>query len=256
MKRVIAFSKRNLLEMSRDLLSYIFCAAFPVVMLVIMTLVNETIPKESGMVIFRIDNLTGGVIIFGQTFIMLFTALQIATDRGSAFLIRLYASPMESRDFILGYAFSMLTVSVLQSLITLTAGYVISRIVGYPLQPAGLLVSVLTTLPSAVFFISLGMIFGILFNEKAAPGMCSVIISLGSFLGALWFDAEAAGGVLYKICRCLPLIYCTNTARCSVQMNLTDGRFALSLAVTAASAVVLTCLAVLLFRRKMRADLT
>ena len=85
--------------------------------------------------------------------------------------------------------------------------------------------------------------------------MCSVIISLASFLGALWFDAEAAGGVLYRICRCLPLIYCTNAARCSVRLDLTDGKFAVSLGIAAASAAVFSFLAVFVFSRKMRADL-
>ena len=65
MKRTLVFAKRNMIEMSRDMLSYIFCIAFPIVMLIIMTLVNESIPAESGQTIFRIDNLAGGVVIFG-----------------------------------------------------------------------------------------------------------------------------------------------------------------------------------------------
>ena len=54
-------------------ISYIFCLAFPLVMLGVMTLVNESIPKESGMTVFRIDNLSAGVAVFGQTFVMLFS---------------------------------------------------------------------------------------------------------------------------------------------------------------------------------------
>ena len=46
MSRVGTFTRRNLLEMSRDTLSYIFCIAFPLVMLVIMTIVNASIPKN------------------------------------------------------------------------------------------------------------------------------------------------------------------------------------------------------------------
>ena len=66
MNRTVSFAKRNLKEMCRDVLSYIFCLAFPIVMLVIMTLVNESIPAEANMTIFRIDNLLGGIIIFRQ----------------------------------------------------------------------------------------------------------------------------------------------------------------------------------------------
>ncbi|MBR0146817.1 MAG: ABC transporter permease [Eubacterium sp.] len=181
MNKTVSFARRNLTEMSRDVLSYIFCVAFPVVMLIIMSLVNSNIPKESGMTIFRIDNLAGGVAVFGQTFIMLFTALQVATDRGSSFLIRLYASPMKSRNFTNGYILPMLMVALIQGVITYTASYIIALITGYDLNPLGLLSALFTALPSALFFIALGLIFGTLFNEKAAPGMCSVIMAISQF---------------------------------------------------------------------------
>ena len=80
--RTLSFAKRNLIEMSRDSLSYIFCVAFPIVMLVIMSVVNASIPKEAGMTLFRIDNLAGGIVIFGQTFVMLFWLLSNSKREG------------------------------------------------------------------------------------------------------------------------------------------------------------------------------
>ena len=199
MNKTISFAKRNLLEMTRDPLSYIFCVAFPIVMLVIMTLVNESIPKE-GVTIFQIDKLTGGVIIFGQSFVMLFTGLSVATDRSGSFLTRLFASPMKSSNFTNGYILPMLLIAVVQSFLTCTVGFVISLIVGNPMSIPGLLLVIVTSIPSAAMFTAIGLIFGTIFNEKSAPGICSVIISLGSFLGGIWFNAEQTGGVLYTIC--------------------------------------------------------
>ena len=89
MKRAWAFAERNVKEVLRDPLSYIFCIGFPLVMLVIMTLVNQSIPKEAGMTIFRIDRLSGGVAVFGQTFVMLFAALCVSGDRSGSFLVRM-----------------------------------------------------------------------------------------------------------------------------------------------------------------------
>ena len=71
MNKVSAFSARNFKEIIRDPLSYIFCLGVPLVMLLVMTLVNDGIPEEAGMTIFRIDNLAGGIAVFGLTFIML-----------------------------------------------------------------------------------------------------------------------------------------------------------------------------------------
>ena len=255
MNKTVSFAKRNLMEMSRDALSYIFCVAFPVVMLIIMSLVNSTIPKGSGNTEFQIDSLAGGVAVFGQSFIMLFTALQVATDRGSSFLIRLYASPMKSRNFTNGYILPMLVIALIQGVITHIAAYIISLIVGYDLNPLGLLLALVTALPSAVFFIALGLIFGTLFNEKSAPGMCSVIISLGSFLGGFFFDAEHATGAMGTICRSQPLYYCTKTVRSTIKMDFSWDAFGLPILIVCGSAAVLIVLAIVLFKRKMRADL-
>ena len=126
MNKIKAFSKRNRKEILRDPLSYIFCLAFPIVMLIIMTVVNSSIPKESGMTIFRIDNLSAGVAVFGQTFVMLFTAITVSTDRSSSFLVRMYATPMTSNDFSIGYILPMFVISMVQSVIIYIASVIIS----------------------------------------------------------------------------------------------------------------------------------
>ena len=66
MNRILAYSDRNRKELLRDPLSYVFCLAFPLVMLVVMTLVDTSIPRESGMTVFHIQNLCAGIAVFGQ----------------------------------------------------------------------------------------------------------------------------------------------------------------------------------------------
>ena len=254
MNRTLLFAKRNIKELSRDVLSYIFCIAFPVVMLIIMSVLNASIPKEAGMTTFRIDNLSGGIIVFGQTFVMLFTAMLVATDKGTSFLMRLYATPMKSRHFTHGYIIPMLAVSIAQSLVAIISSVVISGISGVALNPLGLLLVVFTTLPSALMFISIGMIFGTLFNEKAAPGLCSVIISLGTFLGGVFFDAEGIGGVMHTICECMPFLYCTRTARYSIRLELDWAHFGSSFLIVSLVAAVLLILATAVFNSRMKAE--
>ena len=254
MNRTITFTKRNLIEMLRDPLSYIFCVAFPLIMLILMTIVNTSIPKE-GITTFRIDNLEGGIIIFGQTFVMLFTALNVATDRNGSFLTRLFASPMKSHEFTNGYIFPSLIVALFQSLISIVAALIVSVIVDYKLSISGLLISFVVAIPSAIFFIAIGLIFGTIFSDKAAPGMCSIIISLAGFFGGIWFDAEATGGVMGKICKCTPIFYCTKAVRSAIDMDFGKDNFIIPMIIVTASAAVLIVLASILFRSKMRADL-
>ncbi len=253
MGRIKAFSLRNLKEIVRDPLSYIFCLGFPIVMLIVMTLVNDSIPPEAAMTIFRIDNLSGGIAVFGLTFIMLFCCLTVAKDRSGAFLVRLYATPMKSGDFIAGYLLPVSLIGLAQMLITFAASFVISLIADVELNLAGLLLAVLTLLPAMIMMISFGLLFGTLFSEKAAPGLCSIVISFASFLGGVWFDVEGTGGVLTDICNVLPFFHAVKAARLASALSF-DG-YLPHLLITLAYAAVITIAAIIVFKGKMKADL-
>lgn len=49
MNKITAFASRNIKEILRNPLSYIFCIGFPIVMLIVMTIVNSSIPPEANM---------------------------------------------------------------------------------------------------------------------------------------------------------------------------------------------------------------
>lgn len=255
MRKVQAFALRCVREILRDPLSYIFCIGFPLVMLAIMTLVDRSIPPQAGMTLFRIDNLCGGVLFFALTFVMLFTAMTVAKDRSGAFLVRMYATPMTAMDFTQGYLLPMLVIALVQGLLICLAASLIGLVTGNPLSAGGLLLALAALIPASVLMIAFGLLFGTLFNEKAAPGICSIIISLGSFLGSVWFDAEATGGVLLRISRCLPFHYCTKSLRAAIKLDLTREAFFAPLLVVCACAALVLSLAAVVFRRRMRADL-
>ena len=254
MKRTMAFAKRNFIEVYRDPLSWIFCIAFPVVMLIIMSVVNSAIPKEAGNTLFRIDSLAGGIAIFGQMFVMLFTAIAVAKDRSGAFLTRLYSSPMKSRDFVWGYIFPMLLTALVQVFVSFIASVVVSVITGYKLDILGLLLAMIAVMPSALMFSAIGFLFGTFFNDKAAPGICSIIISVGAMLGGIWFDVESVGGIMSKIGKCLPFLYATKLARAVIRMDFGVKEFLLPLGVVVFAALVLTVIASVVFNYRMHAD--
>lgn len=253
MSKTLAFSSRNFKELIRDPLSYIFCLGFPLVMLVVMTMVNDGIPAGAKMTIFRIDNLAGGIAVFGLTFVMLFVCLTVSKDRSGAFLMRLYSTPMRSGNFIAGYLLPSVLLSVLQIVVTFGASLVIAVIKGVELKFVGLLLSVAALLPTIVMFISLGLLFGTLFSEKAAPGLCSVVISFASFLGGVWFDVDSTSGVLADICGVLPFVHSVKTARMTGALKF-DG-LPIHLLITSAYAIAVTVLSIAVFQRKMKADL-
>lgn len=247
------FARRTLIELLRDPLSYIFCLGFPLIMLIIMTIVNDSIPPQANMTVFQIANLAPGIAVFGLTFVMLFTCLQVGKDRSTAFLIRLYASPMKSWDFIAGYTYPVMIIAVLQCVITFVAAVIIGAMKGYNFQIGNLILCLLTLIPSAILFIGLGLFFATLVNDKAAPGISSICITAVSLLGGIWMDIDGIGGTLAKVCKVLPFYHGVRAARMAIHGQLSG--IGKPLGIILLYAFIIYTLAVFVFRRKMQSDL-
>lgn len=252
MNRILAFSRRNIKELIRDPLSYIFCLGFPLIMLILMTVMNDMIPPEAEMTLFRMDQLAPGVAVFGLSFIMLFATLLLSKDRSGAFLVRLFATPMTALDFIAGYVLPLFMVAVAQLLICLGSGGLIGLVTEVSLSPWRLLLTLLSLLPCALFFIAAGLIFGTLLNDKAAPPCCSILISACGVLGGIWFslDTIPEGHVFGIICRILPFSHFVDIGRQVLTGQFQD--FGAHMAISLAWALGAGFLAVLIFHLRMK----
>ena len=112
--RCLTFASRNWREIVRDPLTAGFGIVMPLVLLLLMSAIQANIP----VALFEIETLSPGVAAFGLTFIALFTAQLISRDRESAFLMRLYASPLTALDFMMGYALPLIPLGLIQAVIT------------------------------------------------------------------------------------------------------------------------------------------
>ena len=218
--RTMIFARRNLKEVLRDPVSYIFCLGFPVVMLVLMSVINSNIPNEAGVKLFEIENLSCGVAVFSLTFTTLCAAMLVSKDRTGAFMQRMFISPMRAVDFLLGYALPLVSVAVIQVLITFVVAVAISFIIGGSLAFWGVLLSIAVLLPSAVFFVFAGVALGFLLSDKSAPPVCSIMVTAGGLLGGIWLDPHAAGEWFVAICRVLPFYNAVEAARSAVSRDL------------------------------------
>ena len=247
------FAVRTWKEIARDPLSYIFCLGFPIVMLVIMTVLDRSIPTEAGPQVFHLSNLAPGIAYFGLTFVMLFTSIQVSKDRTTALLLRLYASPMKSLDYILGYTMPMVVLAVVQTVICFVASGIIAIGIGETLAVDAIVLSTVALLPSMLLFIGFGILFGTLVGEKAAPGLCSILISAAGMIGGIWMDIDSLGGTIKTVARALPFYHGVSLARLPFRES-TEGAMEHLLWTTVCGALVYG-LAVLVFRSKMKKDI-
>ena len=140
--RMINFAKRNFMELIRDPLSLIFEIALPLFLLFIFQ--QFDIPAEN----YRLENFTPSIILFGFSFISLFTATLIAKDRTSSFLIRLGTSPMKSSDYILGYILSLLPIVLIQNVLFFITAIVLGLEFSISIIP-----TILVSMVISIFFI-------------------------------------------------------------------------------------------------------
>ena len=239
--KMIAFARRNLAELMRDPITVFFGAAFPLVLLGLMTLIQRNIPVN----LFAIESLAPGVAVFGQSFLTLFSALLIAKDRTSSLTQRLMASPLTGSDFILGYALPLLPLALLQALLCLLC----AAPLGLDLRHLPLILAAL--LPSAVMYIALGLLFGSILNDKQVGGVCGALLTnLSAWLSGIWFDVHLVGGAFYRIATVLPFLHAVEAARAAAVGNASalPGH----LAVVCAYAAALLACAIFLFTHSMR----
>ncbi len=248
--KALTFAKRNMKELLRDPLSWIFCVGFPIVMLVLMSVINESIPAEANMTIFSVENLSPGIMIFGFTFVMLFAALLVSGDRSEAFLLRVFTSPLKPVHYIAGYILPLILLAVFQALVNMLASLVTGAIFGISLDIGRMLLAIAAAIPAVIMFVSFGILFGTAFNKNSAPGLCSIIICLSGMLGGIWMDVETIGGAIYDICNVLPFYHCVKSARLIFNGDIAGG-FTES-GIVLIWAVVVAVFAVILFRKKIR----
>ena len=111
--RMMTFAKRCAKEILRDPINLCFGLGFPLVLLFLLSALQSNIPVP----LFEIDTLTPGITVFGLSFMTLFSATLVAKDRESAFLQRLYTTPLTGIDFILGYMLPILPIAIGQTVI-------------------------------------------------------------------------------------------------------------------------------------------
>ena len=212
--RMLSFAKRNALEILRDPLNLCFGLGFPLVVILLLSAIQANIPVS----LFEIHSLAPGIAVFGLSFITLFSATLISKDRGSAFLQRLYTTPLTSRDFILGYTLPIIPLSLIQGAVS----YLAAIPLGLDVTP-NILLALVLLIPVALLYIALGLLFGSILTDKQVGGVCGALLTnLSAWLSGVWFDLELVGGAFKAIANALPFVHAVELERAAISGSFGD----------------------------------
>ena len=197
--RMMTFAKRCSKEILRDPINLGFGLGFPLVLLVLLSAMQANISVH----LFEIDTLTPGITVFGLSFMTLFSATLIAKDRESAFLQRLYTTPLTGIDFIIGYMLPLLPIAIGQTIIC----YLFAIPLGLTVS-GNIICAIIGVIPMAIFNIALGLLCGSMFGVKQVGGICGALLTnLSAWLSGVWFDLTLVGGAFEKIANLLPFVH-------------------------------------------------
>ena len=240
--KMLTFAKRCAKEILRDPINLGFGLGFPLVLLFLLSSLQANIPVP----LFEIDTLTPGITVFGLSFMTLFSATLVAKDRESAFLQRLYTTPLTGFDFILGYMLPLLPIAIGQS----TVCYLFAIPLGLTFG-INVLYAILGILPIAVFHIALGLLCGSFLGVKQVGGICGALLTnVSAWLSGVWFDLNLVGGLFEKIAKALPFLHAVELEK-ALFMGSFEEAAAHILPVLLYS-VLITVVAVLCFLRQMK----
>ena len=215
--RMMTFAKRCAKEILRDPINLGFGLGFPLVLLLLLSAIQSSIPVS----LFEIDTLTPGITVFGLSFMTLFSATLVAKDRESALLQRLYTTPLTGFDFIIGYMLPLLPIALGQTVIC----YLFAIPLGLTLS-VNIVYAIIGIIPMAIFNIALGLLCGSILGVKQVGGICGALLTnLSAWLSGVWFDLKLVGGVFEKIAGALPFVHAAE-----MEKALFNGDFKLALA--------------------------
>ena len=246
--RMVLFAKRNIKEILRDPVNLFFSLGFPLVLLVLLSIINSAIPPEAKNTMFQIQNLAPGLAMFGSVFMALFAGMLLSKDRTSSFLMRLFTSPMTAADFILGYTLPMLVMTIVQAAITLLA----AGAFGLDIH-INILFAISMTAVTSLFFVGTGLLFGSLLNEKAVGGVCGALLTnIAGWLSGVFIPIDLIGGAFKTITHMLPFYHSTEAIRISLGGNFS--RMLPHLIVVIGYTIVIFTLAIITFNRRMNGE--
>ena len=247
--RIGLFSMRNMKEILRDPINFLFGLGFPLILLALLSLINASIPPEANNPMFEIANLAPGLAMFGSVFMALFAGMLLAKDRTSSFLMRLFTSPMNAADFLFGYTAPMLIMTATQAAITLSA----ACLFGLP-ATANILLAIALTGLTSFLFIGIGLLCGSLMSDKAVGGICGALLTnVAGWLSGVFIPIDLIGGGFRTVTHILPFYHSVE----AIKLTLAGDYSAIlpHICIVLAYTAVIYLIAIFAFRRKMSGDI-
>jgi ABC-2 type transport system permease protein len=239
--KFFSLANRNFKEIYRDPVSILLGLVMPIAFLILFSIIQKRIPFD----LYSPQKLTPGIMVFSFTFLIMFSAMLLAKDKQTSFLIRLFTTPLKPSDYILSYTLPFIPLAFFQIVICMVAGTILGA------SFTNIFGAILLLLLFATICVSIGVILGSLFTVNQVSGVGSLLITAIGLLCGAWMDLKMVGGTIETIGYSLPFAHAVEASRALLSgsgfADISNSFF-----IILVYAVVLFLLAVLSFKRTMK----
>ncbi|TCZ74016.1 ABC transporter permease [Paenibacillus albiflavus] len=239
--KYLAFASRNHKEILRDPLTLLLGMGLPIIMMYLFSIMQKNMPFD----LYSIESLTPGVIVFSFSFITLFSGMLIGKDKSSSFLMRIFASPLSASDYIVGYAFPLLPIAILQIVVC----FISASFLGLSIN-VNILVAIIVLMIIAMLYIGFGLLLGTYFTDKQVGGIFAIFVNLTTWLSGTWFKLDMIGGAFKTIGYALPFAHAVDATRFALSGEY--GELIIPLLWVVGYTILIFVVAVTGFKRKMK----
>lgn len=201
--KIISLTTRNLKEIYRDPVTLLLGIALPVLFLFLFT----SLFKNSQLSMFSPQALAPGVVVFSYAFTIMFSAVLLAKDKQSAFLLRLFATPLKPWHFITSYLLPFIPFTIAQTLVCFSVAGLLGA------SFTNLFPVAVILLLTAISCITIGIILGSLFTVNQVSGIGSIFITLISLFSGAWMDLKSVGGIFENLGYSMPFTHAIDASR-------------------------------------------
>ncbi len=252
MKRTLSFAKETAKRILRDPVSYVLLLLFPATAVAIVTLFGKTVKVGPTVKLLSVLNMVPGIAILSFSFTMIYVGAVTARDLEHRLSFSESEDGLTVRGAIFGYLISFFAFAFIQAAVCFASGYVAGLATGQEVSAAGMARGFAFSLPCALFFIALGLLFGVSLHETASVSACSVVMMLTGLFGGIWLDPEKRGTAFAAVARIFPFKFMTDGLKAAVS----DRAKAFPIFYAAfAAAVVFLAVSILILRRKTQAKI-
>jgi ABC-2 type transport system permease protein len=239
--RFMAFASRNQKEILRDPLTLLFGIGLPAIVMWLFTVMQQNMPMD----LFKIENLAPGITVFSFSFLTLFSGMLIGKDKGSSFLMRIFVSPLQSTDYMMGYTLPLIVVAILQIIVCFITAFFLDLQLDWNVIPA-----IILLLFCSLLYIGFGLLLGTFFTDKQVGGLFALFVNISTWLSGTWFSLDMIGGLFEKIARLLPFVHAVDATRLALQGAYSE--IIIPMIWVVGYTVIIFGIAIIGFRGKMR----